>query len=414
MKSPIKSTMGLIAKNRFLGYRIQVFNQSNRSLVIFFHLVFALLYTSISLTVSSRAVLAKHHHIRHDDSLQKQLPDLPEKQSNQICPSGLTANKAENPTIFELANTSLDVSKWLVYPSMGVQELIQRYGHYIFTRLNISNINELDKYKLNLVLNTILGSPVSPLGHPGFNFSSPIERFKIDFDKIDFVLVTGGQPVTIHATSRYQVPEIVARSNIKAVAAVDGTFFSMKYIDSNTMIGPILSQSDHQFTPGNVSENKLIAGRPLVLLGQKDVVFMPFNPDLHNTLAGLQAEKPDVTDAFVSAAWLVRDGEAAPPESFKKLYGAEIWRRRAFWGITQFGTPIIGITTNYTDSANLAKLLVRLGVRNSVMLDGGGSTSLVYRKETFVNYSPRPVPQVIALVEPNAQNNDSCSLAMNK
>ena len=50
--------------------------------------------------------------MKHDDSLQKQLPDLPEKESNQMCPSALTANKPENQTIFELANTSLDVSKW--------------------------------------------------------------------------------------------------------------------------------------------------------------------------------------------------------------------------------------------------------------------------------------------------------------
>lgn len=416
MKCSATGTMGLITQTRFLSYKIKVFNQGNSYRSFFPYLFFVIIYTCIFLQASEKVAAASSHshqrnHTQQNNFPPEQTPNLPENANQENCGN---QDLQVNNRIAELANTSLDLSEWISYPSIGLQELVKRYGFYV---LHFLNSSDLDKYQFNPVLGQIWQSsllPLLPLWNPGFNFSTPIERIRTDIDKVAFVLVTGGQPITIHADSRYQVPEILAKSRIKAIAAVDGTFFSMRFLTSNTMIGPVLSQSDHQFVPGNNSENQKLAGRPLVLLSHQDVNFIPFNPSLHNTLEGLQAEKPDVTDIFVAAAWLVKDGQAAPPESFKSLFGAEIWRRRAFWGITQFGTPIIGITTNYVDSANLAKILVKAGLRNAVMLDGGASTSLVYRGEIFVDYLPRPVPHAVALIPPSTQPNNSCSLVVRK
>ena len=71
---------------------------------------------------------------------------------------------------------------------------------------------------------------------------------KTTIDDTYLVLISGGRPITIHAKSRYQVPEILAGT--QAVAGVDGGFFSLKFLDSNVMIGPVLSQVNNTFIPG--------------------------------------------------------------------------------------------------------------------------------------------------------------------
>jgi hypothetical protein len=184
------------------------------------------------------------------------------------------------------------------------------------------------------------------------------------------------------------------------VAAVDGGFFSMKYLDSNVMIGPVLSQSDRHFTPGEAGENLKSAGRPLVLIGPEGVMFTPFNPAKHNTLAGIQTEMPQVNDAFIAAAWLVKNSQPQPATSFGNLFDFSAVRHRAFWGINQAGQPTIGVTKQPADSVSLGVALAKAGLRDAVMLDSGGSTSLAYQGESLVGYVPRPVPHVVALVPP--------------
>lgn len=203
--------------------------------------------------------------------------------------------------------------------------------------------------------------------------------------------------MTIHADSRYAVEEIIAGTDV--VAAVDGGFFSLKYLDSNVMIGPVFSRSTGQFVPGDPGENPLLVGRPLVLISDDEVRFVPFDPTQHNTLAGVQTEMPDVTDAFVAAAWLVENGEGRSPESFGNLFDFDAERHRAFWGINRAGQPTIGITHTRVDSISLGRKLAELGFRKAVMLDSGGSTSMAYGSESLVrNYIPRPVPHVVGLV----------------
>lgn len=230
-----------------------------------------------------------------------------------------------------------------------------------------------------------------------FDFTANIYKHEHTVDGVSLTLVVGGRPATIHANSRYQVSEII--KNTDAVAAVDGAFFSLKYLDSNVLIGSSLSRKQ-QFEPGNKSENSLLEGRPLVLIGRESVYFTPFKANLHNTLAGIQSDFESVDDAFVGAAWLVKNGQPQLAETFNGLFGFEELRHRAFWGIDYGGKPAIGVTHTPIDSVALGKILYKLGLKDVVMLDSGASTSLVYRGESLVGYIPRPVPHVVALFPP--------------
>lgn len=246
-------------------------------------------------------------------------------------------------------------------------------------------------------------------GHPpartdgGFNFTTPIRKQTYRVGRTSVVLITGGKPTTIHADSRYQVSQII--EGTEAVAAVDGGFFSLQYLDSNVMIGPVLSQmsqNEESFVAGNDSENRKLRGRPLVLISPQQVQFIPFDPERHNQLSGIRSEMESVTDAFVTSAWLVKDSQPQPRESFGDLYGFDAIRFRAFWGINQAGQPVIGVSTTRTDSVTLGKVLHELGFRDAVMLDSGASTSLAYKGQSLVGYTPRPVPHVVVLFPPDS------------
>jgi poly-beta-1,6-N-acetyl-D-glucosamine N-deacetylase len=251
---------------------------------------------------------------------------------------------------------------------------------------------------------------VSPFFNLNFDFNSPIQKTETTIDNVSLILISGGKPITIHADSRYQLPEILAKSGTNAVAAVDGTFFSLKYLTSNVMIGPVLNQVNKQFIPGNNSENKKLTGRPLVIIGAHKVRFIPFDPAKHNTLAGIQAEMADVSDAFVAGAWLVNNGQPSEASSFKNLYGADVARHRAFWGISKTGVPTIGVSTKPVNSANLGIILTETGFQDGVMLDSGASTSLAMNGKSLVGYVPRPVPHAVALI-PTSQDVTNCTIA---
>ncbi|HEY9806669.1 MAG TPA: phosphodiester glycosidase family protein, partial [Candidatus Obscuribacterales bacterium] len=137
----------------------------------------------------------------------------------------------------------------------------------------------------------------------------------------------------------------------------------------------------------------------------------PFDPDKHNSLAGVQAELPGVTDAFVAAAWLVKDSQPQPASTFGSLFDFDAVRHRAFWGINQAGQPTIGVSVEPIDSVSLGIALAKAGFRDAVMLDSGASTSLAYKGESLVGYVPRPVPHVVALVPSDADVKAACTLA---
>lgn len=239
------------------------------------------------------------------------------------------------------------------------------------------------------------GVPLLSLGQR-FNFNAPIRLRQVINDKSSLALISGGRPITIHADSRYPIAEFVTKG--PAVAAVDGTFFSLEYLDSNVMVGPVFSQSTGRFVPGNRYDVSRSEGRPLVVMSPNLVEFIPFDSDRHNTLAGIKAIQPAVTDAFVAGAWLVRDGQPQSKESFGDLFGFDSARHRAFWGIDQAGQAVVGISNDNIDAIALGELLTSLGFRDAVMLDSGGSTSLAYQGKNLTPYSARPVPHAVALV----------------
>ncbi len=328
----------------------------------------------------------------------------------QIC-----SNKIEqkHQQISLLTNRVIEASTWVSNPQLGLKAGILALGSQIFSNTSITENQESGgKSNDKLVAQKIIAQKtVTPFWQktilpllnpdPGFQFTNPVNKTNAAINGVDLILISGGKPITIHADSRYQLPEVLAKSKTNAVAAVDGTFFSLKFLTSNTMIGPVLSQVNNKFIPGNNGENKKLNGRPLVLISANAVRYIPFEAEKHNTLAGIQKEMADVTDAFVAGAWLVKDGEPLPPSSFKVLYGAEIARHRAFWGINNLGVPIIGVSTKPVTSAQLGVILTKAGLQDSVMLDSGASTSLAYKGESLVGYTPRPVPHAVALVSPN-------------
>ena len=294
-----------------------------------------------------------------------------------------------------------------------VAEAVKKMGYWAAFTMNDADegfaeqsdsllaIKRFGQSSLAQAMELATGGAALPKWRLGFDFSAPVQRVDATMDSVPFTLIAGGRPMTIHAKSRYQVPEILATT--KAVAGVDGGFFSLKSLDSNIMIGPVLSQTG-QFVPGNPGENRKLAGRPLVLISPFSAEFVPFNPQKHNTLDGVSTEMPTVTDAFVAAAWLVRDSQPQPPAAFGSLFDFNAARHRAFWGITQGGQPKIGVSAEPIGSVDLGKALAKLGFRDAVMLDSGASTSLAYRGESLVGYTPRPVPHVVSLVSSILEN----------
>jgi peptidoglycan/xylan/chitin deacetylase (PgdA/CDA1 family) len=254
------------------------------------------------------------------------------------------------------------------------------------------------------------GNQLQPLSFlPGpqraITYQEPIRQRRVTIDGLPLTLVSGGRPVTAHADSRYQVEQIKAKYVPEAIAAVDGGFHSLEFLDSNRMIGPVVSQfSDQpgQFFIGTKGENPLLNGRPLVLISPTTVRFVPFDAKKHDSLAALQAELPDVTDAFVAAGWLVRDGKPQTAASFGKLYGFDANRDRAFWGIDRQGRPVLGVTMEMIDSVGLGQILAKAGLQEVVMLDSGASTALAYRGKSVMSYEPRPIPHIVALLPPVA------------
>ena len=255
------------------------------------------------------------------------------------------------------------------------------------------------------VIESAWGGPPLPGIKTALNFQAPVQRLDVEIDEIPMTLISGGQPRTIHADTRYPLTELVANS--EAVAAVDGTFFSLEFLDSNTMIGPVMGQNTGEFIPGSEGDIYKLKNRPLVLMNPQDVKFLSFDPKKHNTLSGIQAEMPNVTDAFVGAGWLVRDQEPQSAPTFKNLFAYEEHRFRAFWGINLEGQPVVGATHAQIDSVGLGELLRKAGFQNAVMLDSGASTSLVYEGESLIGFESRTVPHAVVLVP----QGDSCGFA---
>jgi peptidoglycan/xylan/chitin deacetylase (PgdA/CDA1 family) len=316
--------------------------------------------------------------------------------------------------------------RYFIYPEgkndARVQEAVKQAGYEAAWTMNdgdnrfagesenLLNLDRIGQSQLEKVIDQADGGP--PLKFvDGLNFYSPVELNRTTVNKVPLILASGGKPITIHADTRAQVGEIIA--NTKAVAAVDGGFFSLEALDSNKMIGPVFSRKTGKFVPGNRGEIPLIKGRPLVLINDQTIEFVPFDPAQHNTQAGVEAVLPGATDAFVGAAWLVKNGQPQPTESFGKLFGFDAQRDRAFWGIDWADRPVVGVSGDFVDSVTLGQALSQAGLKEVVMLDSGASASLVYKGESMMSYTPRPVPHVVALMPPETvEATSTCEAAL--
>ncbi|XHX80177.1 MAG: polysaccharide deacetylase family protein [Stenomitos frigidus ULC029] len=273
---------------------------------------------------------------------------------------------------------------------------------------DLLTIGRIGQSRLLEMLDIAWGGAKLPSWSQSFDFTAPVIRTDATIDNTPFIFISGGKPITIHARKRDQVPKILEGTG--AIAAVDGGFFSLEFLDSNAMLGPVYSQSEGNFIPGKRGEIPFLNQRPLVLINSNSVKFVPFDHKKHNTLESIQAELPNVTDAFVAAGWLVENGQAQPLERFGRLYSVNEARHRAFWGINQAGQPQIGVSTEPIGSVDLGAALAKAGFRHAVMLDSGASTSLAYKGASLVGYTPRPVPHVVALVPPENELNAGCAL----
>jgi poly-beta-1,6-N-acetyl-D-glucosamine N-deacetylase len=281
----------------------------------------------------------------------------------------------------------------------GYQAAWGRTGALPETLLNLQRQSPND---LDAAIEQANGGPPLRFGGEGLNFQAPVQLTRRTTSGVPLILAAGGKPVTIHAKTRDQVAAIVADS--PAVAAVDGTFFSLESLDSNQMVGPVLSRDEDQFFPGSPGENPLLQGRPLVLISDQTIKLVPYDAQRHTTRTSLNAELPGVTDAFVGAGWLVRDGKPQDVASFGRLYSVNEERDRAFWGIDWADRAVVGVSAGPVGSVKLGEALSQAGLRDVVMLDSGASASLVYQKESMMGYLPRPVPHVVALYPPTSTN----------
>jgi biofilm PGA synthesis lipoprotein PgaB len=366
--------------------------------------------------VANPLVTIASHSVSHPNDLTK----IPDEQ--------LRIEVADSKSILE---AQLGVSiRYFTYPvgkyDDRVAESVSAAGYQLALTMsdtdeqfaggsaNLLGVSRFGQSRLKDAIAQAWGGTKLPSWRIGFDFTSPVQKTETIIDQIPLILTSGGKPITIHAPTRDHLTEIVAKTPLNAIAAVDGGFFSLKSLNSNVMIGPVFSQLTNQFIPGNRNDNQKIAGRPLVLISPHTVRFIPFDPSQHNILAGIQAEMPDVTDAFVAAAWLVKDSQPQAASTFNGLYDFDAARYRAFWGINQNKQPTLGVSRQSVDSISLGVALVKAGLKDAVMLDSGQSTSLVYQGKSQVDYIPRPVPHAVALVSPMSINNNTCILATHK
>ena len=197
----------------------------------------------------------------------------------------------------------------------------------------------------------------------------------------------GGTPSSRRAQVRESVGTFVQQA--AGVAGINGTFFAdARLIGTGcTLIGPAQAASDTEFQP-ETDKYRLtrIGNRPIIIWGPKQIAIFPFNAGTMNNQEVFKSYMPDYTDLFLAGAWLVHNGKPRAEEELKPIAAGDFQdtRRRAFFGITATGEPVLGATPTVVSSTKMAEAAVEAGVQEAVLLDSGFSTSLVYDKKIIV------------------------------
>ena len=238
-----------------------------------------------------------------------------------------------------------------------------------------------------------------------FNPQADVTVTRMNCRDVPLVMVSGGTAGTRRDAHRQGVPQFVADSG--ATAGVNGTFFADASLrgEDNTLIGPSLCGDEARMVAGPYDKRVELTGRPLVLLSPTRTRLLAYDPHTMDNDATLRRELPDLTDAFLGGVWLVHDGVAVSRAGMARyhVHDANDPRRRAFFGLTPDGRPVLGATAWVTTSPELAQALQEAGLREAVLLDSGFSTSLVLKNKVLVtgHTSPgipsRPVPHALML-----------------
>jgi biofilm PGA synthesis lipoprotein PgaB len=232
-----------------------------------------------------------------------------------------------------------------------------------------------------------------------------LEMGELEDGQVRLRWIRGGRLSTVQVLGRLDVPSMVKLGG--ASAGLNGTFFSDARVNSvgAGIVGPVMARFGPGFAPGLEGDRVRIAGRPFVVISPKRIGFIPFTPQLAMDREGVERVLPGVTDCFLAGAWLIHDGQALTGEEMERFRLSNIFdfRPRAFFGVDNQGRCFLGASSTGNKSDRVAESLLKLGMREVVLLDSGFSTSLTVGKAVLVSgirrkdMPARPVPHALLL-----------------
>ncbi len=222
---------------------------------------------------------------------------------------------------------------------------------------------------------------------------------------VPITAIVGGTAGSRRSLIRQGVDQFVKDAG--AAAGLNGTFFANASLEGtdNLLIGPSLCDNDAHLLTSPFDQKPQLDGRPMVLMSAKRTLVIPYDSATMTDDTNLRTFLPDMKDAFLGGVWLVHNGIAIDSQGINGYHMKDAMdpRRRAFFGITTDGRPVLGATTYVGTSLQLAQAAQQMGLQEAVLLDSGFSTSLVFGDKILVtgHTSPgipsRPVPQAILL-----------------
>ena len=297
-----------------------------------------------------------------------------------------------------------------------VVKMVEEAGYIMATTMDAgytgqsSNLLEVQRFNQFRLTEALIGAKAVRQGELhtyNLDATAPVSLEEETVDDVHLFMMRGGRAATVHADARYDVSTFIDRYH--ATAGINGSFFSLPWIyaSSNVMVGPVQAANNGIFVPGREEDNRAIRGRPLVLMGQDRLSFVPFHPELMNEPDFIQQLMPDVTDLFVAGLWLVKDGRSLSLEELESFHlsSAAEARPRVFFGVDRQDRVVVGVTDTHIYSLKLAEILPKLGLQEAILLDSGFSSSLVYEGDILATghataeQPSRPVPHAILLYD---------------
>lgn len=111
----------------------------------------------------------------------------------------------------------------------------------------------------------------------------------------------------------------------------------------------------------------------------------------------------NAVSAISSVYWLVKDGVDITDTTATIIHSTSLARAWTAFGIKEDGSYVFFVSEEYgLTLKDVADEMIRLGCKNVVRLDGGGSTSMYVKGEDFVMNSSRKVCDVLLIVAKNS------------